>query len=330
MAEAPVDLHGPRKTRDPINYQDGNVRITSDKDDPEKLTMSYKAPPDVVKVKTDVYCDKTLKASLDLTLRDGLWISPLFDRCPPRANIDFEIFASQVPERATINPREGFVERPVDQPLIVNTSTPHYYSKRTRRQGELDLKILVADPKSKEEFFVFIEGIDKDNKPISYWYEVGEKETEKRVIHSHSNIFIAAIQSDFQKVTGMSLYHFHPTAPKDSKELGKEYPSSEDLTSLFSLILGDATDSFGYPYNVLDYRVINPFGAFVMKPARNMILANASTLEEQRDRYQKFWDSFTIVYSRGSLEGLSWAEICRRFALGASSELVEFSFLPLE
>ena len=164
--------------------------------------------------------------------------------------------------------QQGRRELPADWPLESNQDNfTHYYSRRTRQQGERDLQNLAAHATSatKEEVWFYFEGISHSGSPLSYWYEIGMGETEDRAESLHRTELLRAIMRDFQMVNAFSGYHFHPRpAGKNAGLTGDEYPSPIDIRSY--LVSGETAEIVGAPEVKVDFRVVTKSGVYVITP----------------------------------------------------------------
>lgn len=126
-----------------------------------------------------------------------------------------------------------FQERPKELPLTVNRDLAHYkVIGKSRNEGERDLYELTKTS-DVEEGWAFIEGKDKLGKPVSLWYEVGERETEVSVgrgdYHPLDDLKAMGITPE-----KYSCYHIHPAgnvSPIDY-EFGKLFSSRDFLSAM--------------------------------------------------------------------------------------------------
>ncbi|MDO8526774.1 MAG: hypothetical protein Q7T03_03695 [Deltaproteobacteria bacterium] len=296
-------------------------------------------PEGVASAVVDVYCGTQKRKGVPMVQgADKIFRAGPFDRCANGSSMKWDTHIigkpSSLPDGGSpvsgftqpiVNPREGRVERPVHQPLKANyDKSRHYYSRRTRAEGEADLQKMTGTA-PKEEGFLFAEGLDAEGKPISYWYEIGEDETAKTNKMPVSSHLIAGVRADFEKLTGMSFYHFHPKMGENT--FGAEYPSPTD----FEAVMGSAKDSLkmGYPEEVLDDRIVTPTGVYTLHAKLSLIRGNLKMFEDEIVRYKDFFHKFGEVVKR-AFDDLPQAEINKNFAKAVSSDFVELTFIPFE
>ena len=293
----------------------------------------------------DIYCGESKRENIKLLMgADGYFTGGPIRPC--RANVQMKIVGNRVISsrnpQAIINngsgnierisppspnPREGRWELSPDKPLMVNTRKKHYYSRRSRTQGEKDLQGLCGKSKL-EETYIFVEGIDHDGNKAHYWYEVGEKETLTNSTAILSSEFFRGIRADFKEITGMSNYHFHPKDLNDGKQYrcgkkldkicsnaGCEYPSHIDISSYLKTALTNTDISFGFVEGIYDNRVVTSTGVFVLRPKFNFIRSNQKVVESIIKDYHEYFQKFINITKR-AFEDLSQSEVERKICKG--------------
>lgn len=183
--------------------------------------------------------------------------------------------------------QQGRRELPADQPLESNQDNfTHYYSRRTRAQGEVDARELAAHAgsKTKEEVWLYFEGTSQYGTPLSYWYEIGMGETDDHAQLTHSSDLLFAIMADFKTVRAFSEYHFHPRfVGKKARYLGDEYPSPIDISSY--LVSGAVALMVGAPAVKVDFRVVTKTGVYVVTPNYDELRHSIPVAQSVLDSY---------------------------------------------
>lgn len=192
--------------------------------------------------------------------------------------------------------QRGRRELAADRPLESNQDNfTHYYSRRTRAQGERDLQSLAAHatPDTKEEVWFYFEGTSHYGSPQSYWYEVGMGETEDRAESLYRTELLRAIKRDFKTVSAFSGYHFHPRAVgKNAGSVGDEYPSPIDIYSY--LMSGEVAATVGAPEVKVDFRVVTKTGVYVITPNYAELRFNMRAAQGVLTSYESAFNSSRV------------------------------------
>lgn len=184
--------------------------------------------------------------------------------------------------------QRGRRELAADRPLESNQDNfTHYYSRRTRQQGERDLQNLAVHAKAntKEEVWFYFEGVSQYDTPLSYWYEVGMGETESSAELLPRPELLRAIKRDFKVVTAFSGYHFHPRpVGKSAGMIGDEYPSPIDIKSY--LMSSETAATLGAPEVKVDFRVATKTGVYVVTPSYAELRQNIRAAQSVLTSYE--------------------------------------------
>ncbi|MBU4484009.1 hypothetical protein KKA47_01165 [bacterium] len=125
-----------------------------------------------------------------------------------------------------------FTEKPASESLYVNTDPEqHYVIQKSEEDGIQDLRRF-ANSYTVEEAWVFVEGLDQNNNPVSFWYEVGENETfhsvEPRMARNFEKI-VKDLEARNIKIISWTDFHIHPE--DDNKFHSEDFFSMDDYAS---------------------------------------------------------------------------------------------------
>lgn len=219
------------------------------------------------------------------------------------------------------NPRGGLTSRPA---VAANAALPHQFSRRTRAQGEADLRVQ-CNTSPVEDSFLYVEGTDARGRTVSWWYEVGTEEKPDAVKTELTSDFVRGIQAEFAEVTAVSHYHFHPKNTANS--YGSEYPTPPDFEHAMRMGLERSDERMGYPAGKFDVRVATTVGTYTFKPNFAAIKADPARAEAMipwyRQQFTAFMQGTTTTYA-----SMTPAERCRAFAMRVTNLFVLVSFQP--
>lgn len=223
------------------------------------------------------------------------------------------------------DPKKFMTWRCPKKSLKVNTGYKHYYTPKTRAAGEMDLGKLCNTEKVEEGFY-FIEGLDKEGKPLSYWFERGFNEEKHHTDTSINSCFSFGIQAEFSIVTGISHYHFHPRS--GYKEFGSLYPSDTDFQSSLETVLDEYDSRFGLNPKVFDRRVVVWTGVWTMKLDFDAIRSDPEGAKAEVAKYEAVKSDFFKDIKKNKLKHLSRTEQCALFAEKFSSKFMTITYEP--
>jgi len=253
------------------------------------------------------------------------FMSESIGTCPAKQRMSLSVFDNPRGSLQPIGPRDLFREFPKGSPLVCNQSLTHYYSRRSRAQGEADLVRLCESATVEESFYLF-EGVNERGEKISFWYEVGIREELDNTHNSTCGAFFRGAAMDFARITQVAHYHIHPTT--SDKSYNSHYPSPGDFEDVMTFAITDEPARLEFDAALYEERVVTAVGVYSAKPNFAKAASDPEGAREAIREYERLFEIF-LDDVKGESIALAQTKKNRMIAeLMTSSGFMKVKFTP--